>query len=258
MLRAVIVLLLVVSSCEAFASDATQQARAALVIGNGNYRSQSLKNPGNDAAAISAALARLGFDTKTVRDADSRGLDETVRTFVDRTQDHEVRVLFYAGHGARIQGKNYLLPVETAIELEDDIKRRGLDIDEVLDRMSRARKGISILILDACRINPALQVQLTANGRKIQYRGTPNLSGTLVAYSTSPGSVADDNAAQDNGLYTKHLLSHLETPGLALEQLFKRVRSGVILESQNRQIPWEATSLTTDFCFRVGARGECR
>jgi len=74
-------------------------------------------------------------------------------------------------------------------------------------------------------------------------------SGTLIAFSTSPGQVADDGVQQANSLYTRHLLRNLATPGVSLEQMFKRVRIGVMRESAQRQRPWEESSLTVDYCL---------
>ena len=35
--------------------------------------------------------------------------------------------------------------------------------------------------------------------------------------------------------------------------MFKRVRQLVIAETENRQTPWESSSLTDDFYFKAGA-----
>ena len=72
-------------------------------------------------------------------------------------------------------------------------------------------------------------------------------SGTLIAFATAPGRVAVDG--DDNGIFTKHLLKHLSTPGLAVEQMLKLVRRGVMTETRDFQVPWENSSLTGDFFF---------
>ena len=48
--------------CFVFAAESFAQRRVALVIGNSDYREQSLKNPINDAEDLSKALRHLGFD----------------------------------------------------------------------------------------------------------------------------------------------------------------------------------------------------
>ena len=51
--------------------------------------------------------------------------------------------------------------------------------------------------------------------------------------------------------------SHLGTPGLPVEMLFKQVRLAVARETGRVQVPWESSSLTGDFCFRLGPQGNC-
>ena len=67
-----------------FAVPAAAQTgrREALVVGNGAYGAiGTLPNPGNDAADVSAALRRLGFDVATVGDVDLAGMNEALRLF---------------------------------------------------------------------------------------------------------------------------------------------------------------------------------
>ena len=61
-------------------------------------------------------------------------------------------------------------------------------------------------------------------------------------------SVASDGTNR-NGLYTSILLKHMTTPGLRIEEFFKRVRIDVMNESGTKQVPWESSSLTGDFYF---------
>ena len=72
-------------------------------------------------------------------------------------------------------------------------------------------------------------------------------TGTLIAYSTAPGDVAADGADR-NGTYTKHLLEQILKP-LPVETMFKRVRQGVVRDTNKQQIPWESSSLIGDFYF---------
>jgi hypothetical protein len=44
---------------------------------------------------------------------------------------------------------------------------------------------------------------------------------------------------------------------LPIELVFKQVRLGVARETGRVQVPWESSSLTGDFCFRLGADGAC-
>ena len=190
---------------------------------------------------------------------------EAIRGFVRESRSYDVRVFYYAGHGVQVDGKNYLIPVDAKIQVEDDIPRQSADVAEMLDRLGQNNTGMNMVILDACRNNPFSDgATIVANGRRLRFRGGVPAglapqdapTGTLVAFATSPGGVAIDGANAEHSLYTKHLLAHLSTPGLPVEDLFKRVRVRVAEETKGQQIPWESSSLTGDFCFKAAA-GAC-
>ena len=245
---------------------AAPERRIALVIGNGAYKSAPLKNPVRDAEAVASSLMQLGYEVVLRRDVGLFDLIEALREFSLRAADSSVRLLFYAGHGIQAKGRNYLLPIDTVLQGEDEIATKAADVSELVDRLSAIKRGMNIVVLDACRVNPfAGGVIVGPDGRRVKFRGlTPaGLApldapvGTLVAFSTAPNGVALDGPDGAHSIYAKHLLAHLKTPGLPVEQLFKRVRIGVAEETQRVQIPWESSSLTTDYCFREGAQGRC-
>lgn len=57
------------------------QNRIALVIGNGGYQEAPLKNPVNDAKAMSAKLKQLGFEVILRTDSDQRSMIEAIGEF---------------------------------------------------------------------------------------------------------------------------------------------------------------------------------
>ena len=243
------------------------ERRIALVIGNGDYRFSPLKNPVNDARGMAEALRALGFEVTFRENAGRQAMLESMRTFAVRSKAYDVRLFYYAGHGVQVEGKNYLIPTDAEIQSEEDIPTKSADMSELIERLGQTESGVNIVILDACRNNPfADGAMLVADGRRLRFRGaTPSglapvdaPPGTLVAFSTAPGSVAIDNANASHSLYTKHLLDNLATPSLPIEQLFKRVRVAVIQETRRLQVPWESSSLTREFCFRNGNGGACR
>ena len=110
------------------------ESRTALVIGNANYRASPLRNPVNDAEAVAAALRPLGFQVILRANATQRELLEAMREFSQRAAKSQVRLVFYAGHGVQLRGRNYLVPVDADISTEDDIVQRGVDVTEILER----------------------------------------------------------------------------------------------------------------------------
>jgi uncharacterized caspase-like protein len=170
-----------------------------------------------------------------------------VRQFGDRLINNDVGLVYYSGHGVEVKGRNYFIPVNADIQREDEIADQGLDVSLVLEKMSTAGKGVNILIVDACRDDPF--------GRSFRSssRGLANMDaprGTIIAYATSPGKVASDGDGR-NSPYTKNLVRAMQQPNKPIEQVFKEVRRAVQEETKNQQTPWENTSLSGDFYFRV-------
>lgn len=221
--------------------------RCALVIGNGAYPISPLKNPVNDSSDIAHLLKTLDFVVVHHQNVGLRDMETAVRDFGQMLKTGGTGVFYYAGHGMQVEGRNYLIPVDARIESESDVRFEALDVGRVLGKMEDAGNGLNIVILDACRDNPFARSFRSAQSG-LARMDAPR--GTLIAYATAPGSVAADGAdGERNGVYTKHLLRHLATPGLPTEQAFKNVRIGVIQDTGSKQVPWESSSLTGNFYF---------
>lgn len=250
--------MLAVTCVMSAASNVGAETRIALVIGNAKYSNSTLKNPANDAAAIAITLKKLGFVVIHREDATQRNMLEAMREFVDKAGGYDVRLLFYAGHGAQITGKNYLMPVDAALGDERDLQRTAVNLNEFVNLIGQMKRGINIVVLDACRDNPyGANQSLSADGRRMRFRsvrmsGLASVEapvGSFVAFAAAPGQVAEDGPTGSHGVFTKHLLEHIAAPNLTIEQVFKRVRSGVKNDTDSKQIPWDSSSLTGEFCF---------
>jgi len=220
--------------------------RLALVIGNGAYKDAPLPNPANDVDDMEKALKESGFTVIKRKNATLKEMHLALREFGDRLDRQGTGVFYFAGHGMQVRGRNYLIPVDADIQREDEVAFASMDLGAVMDKLDSAKNPVNIVILDACRNNPfGTKLQPTAKGLA-QVEAPP---GTLIAFATAPGSTAADGGAR-NGLYTQHLVKHMETPGAPVEEVFKAVRAGVRTDSKNLQIPWETTSLESAFMFR--------
>lgn len=238
---------------------AQAERRVALVVGNNSYPSAPLLNPVNDARAMAQALETAGFSVILKLDANQAELLGALREFGNRLKDGgpgTAGLFYFAGHGMQIKGRNFLIPVGANIEHEDEVSYQAMDAQAVMDKMESAGNGTNIVILDACRNNPFAR-SFRSGRQGLAQMDAP--VGTLVAFSTAPGSVAADSGSTGttggNGLYTAHLLRAIQRPGQKVEDVFKQVRLAVLRESGNRQVPWEASSLIGDFYFRAPAEG---
>ncbi len=227
------------------AATAQQGQRLALVIGNGTYAEAPLKNPVNDARAMTAALRSRGFTVITRENATKSQMESAVADFGEKLTEGATGLFFFAGHGMQVSGRNFLLPVDAKITSEQRVRLESLDVDMVLDQMQGARTKVSMVILDACRNNPFERRFRSVGGGLAQINAP---EGTLIAYATSPGRVAADGDGA-NGLYTQEFLKAVSMPGLKVEDVFKQVRINVSRASNGLQVPWEASSLTGDFYF---------
>lgn len=232
------------------AQTASKENRVALVIGNATYLNGPLKNTVNDARAMATVLEASGFDVLLKENVKNQNeMKQAVREYGMKLKQGGTALFYYSGHGMQVNGFNYLIPTQAVMHIEQEIEYEALDMGFILAYMESARSSVNIVILDACRNNPfSRSFRDTKQGLSTMVAPT----GTMIAYSTSPGSVASDGN-QDYGLYTRSLLEHMQQPGVKLEDVFKGVRADVLTASKGQQTPWESSSLVGDFYFRNGS-----
>jgi len=223
----------------------TSNKRLALVIGNANYKNNPLINPRNDADDMSSVLQKVGFEVINLRDASLSEMRKGVREFGDKLMNYDVGLVYYSGHGIEVKGRNFFLPVSEDIQNEDEIADQALDANLILEKMASAKKNVNILIVDACR-NNNLRSKYRGASSGLASMDAPR--GTIVAFATSPGKVAEDGVS-GNSPYTKFLIKEILVPNRPIESVFKATRRAVLEETRGRQTPWENTSLSGDFYF---------
>ncbi|OGR31114.1 MAG: hypothetical protein A2005_05200 [Desulfuromonadales bacterium GWC2_61_20] len=217
-----------------------------MIIGNAAYETSPLKNPANDATDVAAALRELGFKVKLVTDGDQLEMGKAITAFGSVLKEKGgTGLFFYAGHGMQVNGRNYLIPVASSIEAEDEVPYRGIDVGMVLSKMESAGNPMNIIILDACRNNPFARSFRSASRGLVQMDAP---TGSLIVYSTAPGSVASDGTGR-NGTFTEQLLANMATPNIDVELMLRKVRSEVYSTTEGRQTPWSSSSLQGAFVF---------
>jgi formylglycine-generating enzyme required for sulfatase activity len=230
-------------------SRAEDAKRVALVIGNGAYlHVPALPNPSHDAQDIAQTLTAMGFEVDLAVDTAITELRDSVQRFGTHAATAEVALIFYAGHGLQIDGRNFIVPIDAAIASEADVEFETLDLDLLIRATNQGAK-VRIILLDACRNNPfegALTdsmgpgrsaVALSAGLAPLQPSG-----GVLIGFATDPGAVALDGEER-NSPFTAALLKNLPTPGLEINIALTRVRAAVFAGTDGRQRPWTTSSL---------------
>ncbi|MDZ4182274.1 MAG: caspase family protein [Candidatus Cloacimonadaceae bacterium] len=217
-------------------------ARKALVIGNADYAGSALRNPVNDANLIAEKLGKLGFEVALLLDANLQSMENGLNAFVTGLSAQDEALFYYSGHGANVNGENFLIPVGTSITEEIELKYRAFSCNLAMEKLQRAK--ISIIVLDACRDNPYKGVR---SGNKGLAMMQGKAGSQYLIYSTEQGRTAADGGGQ-NSPFTLSFAKYISEPQ-KIEDIMKKVTLEVKTITQEKQIPWTAGNLIEDFYF---------
>lgn len=266
------------------------QQRIALIIGNGAYQnSRPLANPVNDAALITRRFLDLEYEIvggATSSDNEtglSAGMDLAsvqmvglIGEFISKVKPGATAVIYYAGHGLQVEGRNYLVPVDDTLDRSlpnfglIEIKPR---IETLVSRLGE--DGVAVVLLDACRDDSMTKeqrkrlldlldpVERAEHGQEQDTSSTRSRGGlstikiaptagggrTFVGFATAPGDYAyDGKKGSINSPFARALGDHLAIRGLEIEALYDRValdvRARVLEEHGKIQDPWSETNLS--------------
>lgn len=227
--RFVTLLMIGLSPCLVAADDAK---RVALVIGNSEYESAPLKNPSNDADALSLALKGLGFTVTTKKDVTKRQFEDAVDEVTDNLQSGDVCLIFYAGHGQGFENENYLIPVDAVLDRPQHVPERCVSVSYLMQALRFSECSLKIVVVDACRNNPFRSFSRSTPGLAESTRAP---EGTIVSFSTSPKTPALDGNGE-NSPFVKHLAGAMRSRADEVEivRLFREVSQAVKQETGQR------------------------
>lgn len=215
--------------------------KVALLIGNSTYQeSGKLKNPVNDVELMARTLRSLDFEISEYKNANYKEMMNAIRDFTRKLGTADIVFFYFAGHGLQYQGSNYLLPVDLRPDTNPaELPFSSINAEIILKSLEYTnRESLNIIVLDACRNNPY------STGARSSGSGLTELkppSGSLIAYATSPGSVAFDGTGE-NGVYTAALAEELQK-AQRLEDVFMNTRLKVEENTKGSQSPWELMRL---------------
>jgi hypothetical protein len=234
-----------------------QAERVALVIGNANYQVMpALQGPIHDASDVEAEFRKLGFRIIGAPIGKNANTDlrraqmlERIQTFEQQAQGAELAVLYFSGHGALVGDQQFLLPVDLIQAGNVFVQDNGVPLKLAIDALARAQVKSALIVIDACRDQPGTR----GATRGLQDSRPPQLVNFLIAFSASVGKPAEDIGSNHrNSPYTQMLLQELQkNPMREVEAVFKAVRIGVMQQTNNAQIPEEASKLTQEVWFAV-------
>ncbi|MDA7428206.1 caspase family protein [Primorskyibacter aestuariivivens] len=233
------------------------QDKVALIIGNSDYaHATALTNPRNDSQAMADKLEGLGFKVFLHQDAGGQQMRIALGQFTEAALGAEIALVFYAGHGIEMSGRNYLIPVDAEMRSEATAQFEALSLDTLITSVTQASK-LGMVLLDACRDNPFAAAMQRNNGTRSLRRGLAPVSiegqqGLLVSFAAEEGSTADDGTGMHSP-YTDALLDVIDEPGLEVGRMFRKVRARVREATDGRQVPIERMQLPDEAIYFVPA-----
>jgi uncharacterized caspase-like protein len=240
--RRVIVLLAAI----VFSAGAHAEGRVALVIGNSAYEHLPvLDSPRHDAVAIAAKLERLGYTVITGIDLDRAATEAKLQQFWQASEDADIALFYYAGHGLQVSGWDYLVPIDATLTDAKNLDQEAFDLKGAVSPMEYG-PDIGLVFFDASRDNPlppSVEPSTGDSGSPASLPGGP----MVIAFATAPGRAALHGQGDAHSPFTAALLRYMDTPGLRIQDLLGRVRSAVVRSTAGRQIPWDSSSLSYDF-----------
>jgi len=223
--------------------------RYALVIGNSAYgHAEALPNASNDAAQMAQTLSELNFEVFAGFNVSRLSFERLISDFGQQVVKSEADtvLIYYAGHGFELDGVNRLVPIDAELRDRSKIKAETFALDDIIASVQSPDRQ-TIIFLDACRNNP-LAATL---GEEYASRGLAQVrtgTNTFVAFATQPGNVSYEGSGS-NSPFTEALLTNIAKPGLSLSDMMIEVRTEVSTRTIDRQVPWDQSSLRTQFYF---------
>ena len=215
--------------------------RVALVVGMSEYQHlSSLANPVPDAKAIAAELRAHGFEVSEHYNLTRADMLDVLEAFKREAEGAQVALVYYAGHGMDIDGRNVLAPVDMEIECEKKTALRSVELDQLFAATGAAPQ--QIVLLDACRNNPFPQCPTRGLNSGSGFRGFSRLAGedrsVLIANATLRGQLAADGEQGEHSPFAKALLKNFtDHPRLYLRDLLDMTAEDVRVASRGGQVP---------------------
>lgn len=215
--------------------------RLALVVGIGQYQSLSqLANPVKDARAIADVLRSHGFEVSEHYDLTRADFLDALEAFRDRAKGAEVALVYYAGHGMEIAGRDVLAPADMEVSCEPKEARRAVGLDQLFEAAGAAVN--QVVLLDSCRTDPFPQCPTRAARQGSGFRGlarvTTDQGAVLIANATLSGELAADGPPGEHSPFAAALLERFRSsPNIYFRDLLDQVALDVKLASKGAQIP---------------------
>ena len=248
-----------------------QIKRVALVIGNQHYVDNELENPIYDAEGIAKTLESIGFDVLLKLDITLAELNHALEKFKNKIEpNNTITFIYFAGHGNTLKkgsSEEYLM-------MTDKRKKVLVSIYKFYDFLTKANARHNIIVIDACRDyqkhyiameeknNREILKNFRGNFRNVNIRYDDGIKkdelvildnkysyklpkSTIVSYATMFHQKAKDWSIHNDkhSPYSYALMHYLDDEEIPIEEVFRRVRSSLLKETNREQSNLEETNL---------------
>lgn len=209
------------------AQPAAEGRKVALVVGVEKYDGTGLRNldyAEKDAADLADVLTKLGYEVTLLtrsefkkRDQDdllptAKNVRDHLRAITRNRRAADTVLVAFSGHGAhlRVTDKHYFCP--TGTDLKDE--RTLVAVDDILAAFKGCAAGSKVLLMDACRNDPA-DASVRAGGGPEELRSLtrpvlPDLpGGTVALFACSKGQIAFESKIHRRGFLFHYVIEGL-------------------------------------------------
>ncbi|MEM7440069.1 MAG: caspase family protein [Pseudomonadota bacterium] len=229
--------------------------RYAIVIGNKDYEHATpLNNAINDAALVAEFLRDQGYLTHEHYNVTKIQFEEILRSALFEVDKDTEVVFYFAGHGLQIGDKNYIVPVNAALDSAYSAPFETVSLQSLVSIIG-ARARSQVIILDSCRDNPFgptnvyTDISNTPTQPRTGFSTQTAPVNTLLAFSTSPGGVALDGNGK-NSPYTENFVAVASSnPGMTIGGVLEETRKELYKQTYGVQVSWESSTLIKPLYF---------
>jgi uncharacterized caspase-like protein len=157
-------------------------------------------------------------------------MKKLLRKFAQKIKKGDIGLLYFAGHSANVDGKNYLVGVDALLDNKDYIEHEAISLNIILKKMNKAGNRLDVVISDSCRNT----IAATAFGNNHFGRGVgkgllslSNTKDMFIAYATASGEIARDGKKGSHGILTKYFVKNLKKKGASIKEIFINTKRDV-------------------------------
>ncbi|CAF3650975.1 unnamed protein product, partial [Adineta steineri] len=222
-------------------SNNSLHTKRALLIGNNEYKKNSpLRYCTNDAKDLAIKLHYIDFEITIGTNLTYEQMNTMIETFIDKINQGNLVLFFFAGYGCQSSHLNFLIPIDDdEINTNINLEYRAINAQATLEKIMSRRPSASIFLLDCCR-NSFVCESSNSNGLSAMQA----VAGSFISFACDANKVAlDESRNGRNGLFTYHLLQHIDQPYSTIDDIMYDVCDGVTRETNDDQCPFRVSSL---------------